>query len=71
MNPGMQIRLEQDTVDKMKIAMGRFLPQYTHLDAHLPENLEYNFDWGLGALSWNFKWENITYLKPELDVSDI
>ena len=33
MNPGMAIRLEQDNVDKMKVVMARFMPQYTHLDA--------------------------------------
>lgn len=26
---------------------------------------------GLGMLSWKFKWENITYTTPELDVQDI
>ena len=71
MNPGMAIRLEQDTVDKMKHAMARFVPQYTHLDAHLPTDLGYDFNWGLGLLSWNFKWSDITYSKPQLDIKDI
>jgi hypothetical protein len=71
MNPGMAIRLEQDTIDKMQHAMARFMPQYTHLDAHLPTELGYDFNWGLGLLSWNFLWTNITYSKPQLDIKDI
>ena len=71
MNPGMAVRLEQDTVDKMKLAMARFIPQYTHLDAHLPSKLNYDFDWGLGLLDWNFTWSDIKYSKPKLDIKDI
>jgi hypothetical protein len=71
MNPGMAIRLEQDTIDGMKLAMAKFMPQYTHLDAHLPTELAYDFNWGLGLLDWNFVWTDVTYSKPQLDIKDI
>lgn len=61
MNPGMQIRLEQATIEGMKKAMARFLPRYIKYDMKLPTELEYKFDSGIGLLDWHFRWTNIMY----------
>ena len=71
MNPGMQIRLEEATIKGMKQAMARFLPRYVEYDMNLPSELNYRYNAGLGLLDWNFKWTNITYMKPELDILDV
>lgn len=70
MNPGMQIRLEQATVEGLKKAMARFLPRFIKYDVKLPTELEYRFDSGIGLLDWHFRWTNIQYSQPQLDILD-
>lgn len=67
----MQIRLEQASIEGMKKAMARFLPRYVKYDMELPSHLEYVFDSGLGLLDWHFRWTDITYSQPQLDITDV
>ena len=53
-NVGMQIRLEEDTIESMKNVMAKFMPRYLKYDAHLPSTFEYKFDNGIGLLDWRF-----------------
>ena len=72
LNPGMQLRLEQTTIDSMKKAVERFLPQYVNTDLGLPEEYHYSFGlFGFGLLEWKVDWTNIRYHKVDLDVKDI
>ena len=70
-NSGMQIRLEEDTIEGLKNVMARFMPRYLAYDANLPTDFEYKFDNGIGLLDWHFVWSNITYSTPKLDIVDI
>ena len=58
-NAGMQIRLEQDTIEGMKKAMVRFLPRYIDFDMDLPSTYNYTFNSGIGLFDWHFRWSNI------------
>jgi len=71
MNPGMQIRLEQKSLDALKMAMQRFFPHYFNADINFPR--EYEFDFGLYVdfLTWHFKWSNIQYTQAQLDIQDV
>lgn len=71
MNPGMQIRLEQATIEGLKRAMSRFLPRFIKYDMNLPTELTYKFDAGLGLFDWNFQWTDVTYDQPQLDILDV
>ena len=55
----------------MKKAMARFLPRYIKYDMNLPKELNYKFETGVGLFDWNFRWTNITYDQPKLDILDV
>ena len=57
-NPGMQLRLEQSSMDAMKKAMQQFLPHYLNSDLNLPTEYELKFSL-CDFLSWHFQWTNI------------
>ena len=72
MNPGMAIRLEQQTVEAMKRAMQEFLPNYVQHDIGLPKTAEYAIrPWDISWLSWEWNWTDITYSQPNFDIKDI
>ena len=68
MNPGMQLRLEQKTLDAFQLAMADFLPKYVNTDLNLPTEYHYEFGLFLEILSYEIDWTNITYTKIDLDV---
>lgn len=71
MNPGMQLRMEQKTLDAFKKSMRRFLPKYVNTDLNLPTEYHYEFGLFLDILSYEVDWTNITYTDIDLDVEDI
>ena len=71
MNPGMQLRLEQSTLDAFKVAMKKFLPQYVNHELPLPDKYHYEFGLFFDLLSYTVDWTNITYTDIDLDVSEV
>jgi hypothetical protein len=71
MNPGMQIRLEQKTLNSLKKSMEQFLPKYVNTDIKLPEEYHYEFGMFLDILTWKVDWTDITYTEVTLDVADV
>ena len=71
MNPGMQIRLEQKTLNSLKRSMEQFLPKYVNHDLDLPTEYHYEFGMFLDILTWKVDWTNITYTQATLDISDV
>jgi len=51
--------------------MEKFLPDYLNYDIRLPHDYNYQFNWFLGLLKWEIKWNNIKYKTVELDISDV
>ena len=41
MNPGMQLRLDQTSIDNFKKAMKAFLPHYFNVDLNLPDHYHF------------------------------
>ena len=60
-NAGMQIRLEQDTIEGLKKSMVRFLPRYIDLEMvkDFPTTYNFTFATGIGLFDWHFRWSNI------------
>lgn len=56
MNPGMQLRIEQKTIDAFKKACEEFLPHFIAVDLGLPK--EYSYELGLffNLLKWKIDW---------------
>ena len=72
MNPGIQVRLEEQTINQMKKAMSRFLPQYFNSgDLNLPTEEEFHFTLFLEFLTWQYKLTNIEYYNATLDIKDV
>ena len=75
MKPGMQVRLEQASINGFKSAMQKFLPHYFNTDLNLPKEYKYEFgmfpgmffDW----LSYKIEWTDITYTTADLDIKDV
>ena len=61
MNPGMQLRLEQQTINAFKKAMETFLPHYINVDMQLPTTYHYEFGLFFNLLKWKINWTNIEY----------
>jgi len=70
-NPGMQIRLEQDTMNALKAAMSRFLPEYVSHDMGLPTEYEFEFGLFFKFLTWTFTFTDITYTHPDLEIAKV
>lgn len=70
MNPGMQMRLEQQSIKALQSAMERFLPDYITADGvPLPKDKHYAYDFfGISALEWELDWNDIDYGAPTLDI---
>ena len=71
MNPGMQLRLEQKTLDATKSALSQFLPQFVNHKLPLPKTYHYEFGLFFDLLSYQVDWTNITYSEIDLDVADV
>jgi len=71
MNPGMQLRMEQKTLDAFKKAMTKFLPNYVNHELPLPKNYHYEFGLFFDMLSYTIDWTDITYTDIDLDVKDV
>ena len=71
MNPGMQLRMEQKTLDAFKKAMTNFLPNYVNHELPLPKNYHYEFGLFFDMLSYTIDWTDITYTDIDLDVKDV
>jgi hypothetical protein len=69
MNPGMAVRLEQDTVNAMKVAMQEFLPNFVEHDMKLPS--EYHYAFGPKWFEWVFDYSQIAYTDANFDIKDI
>jgi hypothetical protein len=70
-NPGMQIRLEQQSINALRKAMESFLPHYINADLNLPKSYNFTFDLFFDGLIWNYQWTDITYSNAKLDIQDI
>jgi hypothetical protein len=71
MNPGMQIRVEQQTLDALKRSMEFFLPRYFNEDLDLPKEFHTEFSLLGSFVPCTIDWTDITYKKADLDVKDI
>jgi len=72
MNPGIQVRLEEQTINQMKKAMTRFLPRFFNSDdIDLPKEYEFHFTLFLEFLTWQYKLTNIEYYNATLDIHDV
>jgi hypothetical protein len=71
MNPGMQLRMEQKTLDAFKKSMQRFLPQYVNHELPLPSTYHYDFGLFFDLLSYQVDWTDITYTDIDLDVAGV
>ena len=70
----MMVRIEQASLDKLWMALQKFLPHYLEFDMNLPKNLEFDIGFGDilgGALTRHVSWSDITYESPVLDIVDI
>jgi len=70
MNPGMALRLEQDTIQAWKKAMVEFLPHYINHDIELPNKYSYTVGLLFDFLTWKIDWRDIEYEMGEFDVRD-
>jgi len=52
MNPGMALRLEEDTILSWKRAMIEFLPRYINHDLKMPTDYHYTFGLLFDWLTW-------------------
>ena len=66
--PGMQIRLEQRTINEFKKAMFNFLPHFVEADLHLPDTHEAEIGILFDIIKFHFLWTDIKYTKPALDI---
>lgn len=71
MNPGMQMRLEQKTVNTLKTSMEQFLPKYVNTNLNMPTEYHYEFGMFLDILTWKVDWTDISYKEVNLDVADV
>jgi len=71
MNPGMILRLEENSIHGFKNAMEDFLPHYINTDMNLPTSYNYTFGLFFDLLYWDMKWTNITYNPIDLDIKDV
>ena len=70
-NAGMQLRLEQKTINSFKKAMEFFLPHYLNVDANLPQEYHYEFGTFFDLVRWEFDWTDIKYSQADLDIKDV
>lgn len=70
MRPGMQLRLEQRTINSFKRAMETFLPHYFNFDLQFPNHYHYDFGILFDLIEWQIDWTDITYTRAELNVGD-
>ena len=71
MKPGMQVRLEQASIDGFRSAMQKFLPHYFNTDLNLPKEYKYEFGMFFDFYSYKVEWTNITYTAADLDIKDV
>ena len=71
MNPGMQLRLEQKTLDAFKMSMQKFLPTYVNHELPLPDTYHYEFGLFFDLFSYTVDWTDIEYTDIDLDVADV
>jgi hypothetical protein len=71
MNPGMQLRIEQKTIEAFKKACEEFLPHFIAVDLGLPKEFSYELGLFFNLLKWKIDWKNIYYDTPDLDISGI
>lgn len=65
---GMQLRLEQASVDSFKKAMQAFFPHYLNVDLQLPTEYHYTVGLFLDFLSYKIDWTDIKYDSADLDI---
>lgn len=70
MNPGMALRLEQDTIQAWKKAMVEFLPHYINHDIELPKKYSYTVGLLFDFLTWQIDWRDIEYEMGDFDIRD-
>jgi hypothetical protein len=70
MNPGMALRLEENTILAWKKAMVEFLPRYINHDVKMPTEYSYTFGLLFDWLTWKVDWKDITYEYGEFDIRD-
>ena len=70
-NPGMQLRLEQASVNSFKRAMAAFFPHYLNVDLQMPKEYHYTVAMFLDFLSWKIDWTDIQYDSADLDINDV
>lgn len=69
--PGLAMRLNQQTINEFKKAMEEFLPHFVDADLKFPTEYEQTFELLFGLITFDIKWEDVTYNTPRLDVADI
>jgi hypothetical protein len=67
---GVAVRIQQRTVEQWKIAMQRFLPHFITYDMHLKETEHWDLKLLFGLLTYHFKWTDIRYEQPTMDMVD-
>lgn len=68
MNPGVMVRLEQQTINEFKRAMEMFLPHYVNFDMEFPSEYDYTFKMFFGLINWHIEWSDITYKDAKLNL---
>ena len=73
MNPGMQIRLEQTTIESFRRAMEEFLPTFMDVreNTFFPSELHYEFGILFDMLHYKIDWTDIHYGPVDLDIADV
>lgn len=71
MNPGMQLRLDEKSLNGFKKAMQKFLPHYVNADLNLPTKYHYAIGFFFDFLSMSVDMHDINYETALLDVNDI
>ena len=66
-NPGIKIKLDQESLNIAKVVSQRFLPNIVKFDLGLPKELtKYMFNENI-----KFQWKNIIYDKIDLNMNDV
>ena len=72
MNPGMQLRVDQTSLNGLKRVCERFLPIYFNVDLEIKEEYDYKFNSSLTkSLNWEILWTNISYTEFDLHMDDV
>ena len=61
MNPGMMLRVEENSIEAMKRSLSNHLSSFVSNNLELPEEYHYEYESKIPGFSWQIDWTNITY----------